>query len=253
MTPPAVDDRAWEAAGVETDAFLRQLAADGERLAATAAAAEATAPVPGLEWTVGDVVAHTGAVHRWCADLVRERRTEPAHRSADFAPPPDEAPVPWFAAGHAALLDVLAAVPADVTVWGFGRPVPARAFWTRRQAHETAIHRADVEAGAGRPVTAVDPDFAQDGLAEVTGFARGFRSAPSERRLGLVATDGDDWVLTFAGGRIAATRGGGTGDVDATVSGSSSDLYLWAWNRPSAAVVAGDPAVAALWQDVRVT
>ena len=52
---------------------------------------------------------------------------------------------------------------------------------------------------------------------------------------------------------MAGARAAETADADATVRGSSCDLYRWAWNRPSPAVVEGDPAVVDLWRGVRIT
>lgn len=241
---------------MDSTGFLDRLTTDGALLARAARTADLAAPVPGLEWTVRDVVAHAGAVHRWCADLVARRLVgDETGGSAHFRTDrPDAALVDWFAEGLTALTTTLAATPEDAVVWGFGRSVPARAFWSRRQAHETAVHRADVEGGAGREVTPVGADFAQDGLDELTGFARGFRSAPGAPcHLALLASDGDDRLITFDGGRITAAQGADTAPAQATVAGTSSDLYLWAWNRPSAAVEDGDAAVIARWREVCIS
>jgi hypothetical protein len=44
-----------------------------------------------------------------------------------------------------------------------------------------------------------------------------------------------------------------TDGADAQVTGTSSDLYRWLWNRPSGAVVNGDRAALGWWADnVRV-
>ena len=78
------------------------------------------------------------------------------------------------------------------------------------------------------------------------------RSNAIERNatLSLVASDGRAWHVVLGGERIVATEADRPADV--TVSGSSSDLYLWLWNRPSAVTVDGDESVAALWRTVRV-
>ena len=55
----------------------------------------------------------------------------------------------WFRAGHASLAETLTeADPALVCATFMAAPSPL-AFWARRQAHETAIHRADAEIAAG--------------------------------------------------------------------------------------------------------
>ena len=71
------------------------------------------------------------------------------------------------------------------------------AFWARRQAHETGIHRADAESPAGRGGTTLfPPEFAVDGIEEMLfGFLLsgdgGLRADPP-RTLHLQATD-TDW------------------------------------------------------------
>ena len=50
------------------------------------------------------------------------------------------------------------------------------AFWARRQAHETAVHRYDAQSaapgGPPAPAGAFDPAFAADGVDElIMGFA----------------------------------------------------------------------------------
>jgi hypothetical protein len=75
---------------------------------ATAAAGNLDTPVPSCPgWTVADLVAHTGAVHRIWAYHIRERRQEPTSRFP---------------------LDILAGVPG-IETWADammrGEPVPA--------------------------------------------------------------------------------------------------------------------------------
>ena len=235
--------------------LVEQLEHDGALLAAATRAVDWDAPVPGTTLSVGEVVRHTGAVHRWSADIVRRGllRNETGGSAAWQPDLPDDAVLDWYTEGLAALVTTLLTAPADLEVWAFRRPAPAAAFWARRQAHETAIHRTDVESAAGHEVTMFDAAFAQDGLAElVGGFAKGFPGSGAGR-LALRADDGDDWLVTFDGPRITGTPVTDAGGADATVRGTSSDLYRWAWNRPSPAVVEGDPAVVELWRAVRIT
>ncbi len=128
-------------------------------------------------------------------------------------------------------------------------------FWVRRQAHETAIHRADLEAAAGGSVTPVEASFAQDGFGEIIGaFATEPAFATTRAgRLLLDASDGPAWMVTFGGDRNLVASGDLAGtEADAVVRGSSDELYRWAWNRPSSATVAGDADVLAAWRAVRV-
>lgn len=56
---------------LDTEALLARLTVEGELLVRAAAAGDPDARVGGLDWTVRDVVVHTGAVHRWATDIVR--------------------------------------------------------------------------------------------------------------------------------------------------------------------------------------
>ncbi len=242
---------------MQTSGFLRQLAADGALLADAARGADWDVTVPGIAWSAREVLVHTGCVHRWSADIVRRRlvSNETGGSSAFHPGLPDDEVLDWYLEGLGALVTTLTDAPEDLVTWTFTRGVPARAFWSRRQAHETAIHRADLEAAAGLDVTPFAAEFAQDGLHELLGgFARERAFATTTPgRLGFLAADGGNWLVTFGGERIVATVTDEVAGVDATVSGSSSDLYRWAWNRPSPATVDGDPAVAELWRGVRIT
>jgi uncharacterized protein (TIGR03083 family) len=244
-------------ARVELAQHLAHLDADGRRLAEAAGRAGWDARVPGLDWNVRDLVAHTGGIHRWAADAVANARqslfdTE-ASRAVGSAPPVD-ALLDWFAEGHAALLATLRAAPDDLDCATFLPAPTPRAFWARRQAHETAIHRADAEAAAGDR-TGFDADFAQDGIDElVRGFA-GRRRSPLERKatIALRCTDGPSWLVRVGGERVEAEDGVDDPAGDLAVTGASSDVYLWLWNRPSGARAEGDESVAQVWSNgVRV-
>ena len=234
--------------------LIDRLAAEGPLLADAAQQAGLDAPVPATEWTVRDLVIHTGGVHRWAADIVAtcSHTFDTAAGDAVGTGPSDDTLLNWFREGHTALVKTLRAAPADLDCATF-LPAPSPlTFWARRQAHETAVHRADAEAAAGR-VADFGADFAQDGMAELLlGFAAR-RSNAIERAatLGLHATDGPDWLVTLGGPKIVAEQAP-AGAADVIVAGSCAQLYLWLWNRRSAAVLTGDATVAALWRDVRV-
>jgi uncharacterized protein (TIGR03083 family) len=209
--------------------------------------------VPSTKWNVRNLVTHVGGIHRWAADIVTTGATgfgTDAGRAVGKGPGDTEL-IDWFLAGHAALVDALRRAPDDLKCATFLPAGSPRAFWARRQAHETAIHRADADAAAGER-TLFDAAFAQDGMAEMLlGFARRKSNAvDSETTISLRASDGPSWLITLGGERIEAGENDAAGQ--ATISGTSSDLYLWLWNRPSDAALAGDPKVAALWRKVRV-
>jgi uncharacterized protein (TIGR03083 family) len=243
---------------LDDDTLLTRLGDEARMLADAFERSDPAAPVPGLDWDIRTVVTHTGAVHRWAADIVARRLpTNETVGSIAFWPPgsDDQQLAAWFAEGAAALSSTLRAAPRNLACFTFIPDVTPRTFWIRRQAHETAIHRADVEAAAGGPVTAVDASFAQDGLSEIVGaFATepGFATGHLGRLL-LDASDGPAWQVTFGGERNVVVSGDLTGtDADAVVRGTSDQLYRWAWNRPAIVATAGDPQVIDCWRAVRV-
>lgn len=238
--------------------LLDRLVEEASLLADTLRACDPAAPVPGLDWDVRTLAAHTGAVHRWAADIVvRRLATNETGGSAAFWPANvDDASLPdWLDEGAALIVAGLRAAPATLQCFTFIPGVAPRSFWIRRQAHETAIHRADLEAAAGRPVTPVEASFAQDGLDEIVGaFATEPRFATGRPgRLMLHASDGPAWMITFGGYRNLVASGDFVGiTADAVVAGDSDELYRWAWNRPSTALETGDPDVLASWRAVRL-
>jgi uncharacterized protein (TIGR03083 family) len=171
--------------------------------------------------------------------------------------PDDAGLIDWFAAGHAALVETLLTADPAVRCWTF-LPAPSPlAFWARRQAHETAIHRVDAELAAGEP-TSFPADFAADGIDELLiGFFG--RAAPGTIResftLGVSAADvNENWVVgnVQAGIKAASIPLGGATGTDCNVTGPASALYLLLWNRTTAAdggvAATGDPDVLRSWQ-----
>jgi uncharacterized protein (TIGR03083 family) len=230
---------------------LAALTTEGSLLAAAAERVDHAAPVPGCPaWQVGDVVRHTGLVHRWAAAAVREGGRDPSRYPADDGADLDGSDlVEWFRAGHAALVGTLSTADPDMSAFTF-LPAPSPlAFWARRQTHETGIHRADVESGGG-PITPFDRDEALDGIDELAGgFAvRRSKDGGPGRTLGVLPTDSDQGWLVRPGAepiRDAAAAG----DADLVVRGTASDLHLLLWNRPTGEIeTSGDPAVLTDWR-----
>ena len=133
-----------------------------------------------------------------------------------------------------------------------GAPSPL-AFWCRRQAHETGIHRADAQSPSGE-ITAFEPRFAEDGIDELLfGFfgrpaSDGEVQAPPAT-LCVRTTDGDaSWYVRIdAGGARTERR---EADADCSVAGTASDIHLLLWNRlsPDGLDVRGDDQVLRRWR-----
>jgi uncharacterized protein (TIGR03083 family) len=255
---------------MEIAEHIDALVAEGTALAEAADKAgldSGVPPCPG--WTVADLIRHTGYVHRWAARNVAEQPAEPIDEHSEEqvlnGGPNDERLIPWFRDGFAALADTLrTADPAGPCPVFLPNTTSPLAFWARRQAHETAIHRADADLAAGQ-IPAYDRGFAADGIDElITGFATRRKRAP-EGALGrsmLVrsADTGDAWRITWPaepGTRATCERLSPDGQhADCVLTGPAEGLYLLLWNRldATAAHVAteGDGSVAQAWREFRV-
>jgi uncharacterized protein (TIGR03083 family) len=237
--------------------YIAALGREGDLLAAAAERAGMGAAVPSCPgWAVRDLLKHTGYVHRWATGIVAQGLARPAAGASEeeiLAQGPGDAELPgWFREGHAALVRALSQAPPDLDCWAFLAAPSPLAFWARRQAHETAIHRVDAEQAAGRASASVfEPAFAADGVDElIMGFlARSFsRGSWPGLAAGLaihVADGGEsaDWLVAAGSGAPGVSRGTGEAGCDAT--GPARDLYLMLWNRrpPDGLRVTGDPGI----------
>jgi uncharacterized protein (TIGR03083 family) len=228
--------------GYEVADHIGALRREGEALAAAAERAGMGAAVPSCPgWAVRDLLKHTGYVHRWATGVVSRGLGRPdggASEAEILSQGPADAGLPgWFREGHAALVQALDTAAPGLDCWAFLSAPSPLAFWARRQAHETAVHRADAElAAAAGP--AFEPAFAADGVDElIMGFlARDIRrgSWPGlDGSLAIHAADGPagaaDWLV--AGGTAAPGVSRGSGPADCDVTGPAADLYLTLWNR----------------------
>lgn len=212
-----------------------------------------TAPVPTCpDWTVRDLVAHQGMVHRWATAVVQgtpatEANTATERNEAEGRRHPD--PTQWLADGAIDLARALATSNEATTDLVFLADAPADPvdFWARRQCHETTIHAVDALSAAlgrapGADETWIGPELAGDGIDELLG---GFLARPiSKLRLddpGILVVAPDDldrWWRVEIGPEPARSMAG-TGPVpdgDWQLTGTARDLYLRLWNRTGEAV-----------------
>jgi uncharacterized protein (TIGR03083 family) len=151
-----------------------------------------------------------------------------------------------------ALVEALERASPDLQCFTFLPAPSGRAFWARRQAHETGIHRADAEWPSGL-ITPYDPEIATDGIEELLfGFLLRPRiklTAEAPRTLQLRASDvGLDWRVSIGPDGLSVARQ--YASADCSVRATASDLFLLLWNRRSAEglEVEGDPRVLELWR-----
>jgi uncharacterized protein (TIGR03083 family) len=215
-------------------------------------------PVPSCpEWDIAGLAGHLGGVHRWAEHLVRHL----AHaRNASPAMWADDGPVDaaWIRDGGARLLTTLRSTDPNLEMWAWGADQHVR-FWSRRQLHETLVHRIDLELANGlQPHT--DDEVAADAIDEfLVNLPAAARFSPRIAELrGLAgrvafrdARTGRHWTVSSRpdGAGLSADAG----PVDATMTADGLDLLLALYRRRSLedveCVVDGDAALLRVWLD----
>ncbi|NNC92540.1 MAG: maleylpyruvate isomerase family mycothiol-dependent enzyme [Acidimicrobiia bacterium] len=251
---------------MNTGAFLQAIRADG-RAALDAARRGLDAPVPTTPgWTVGDVMAHLGQVHRQKTHIVRESLVDEVPDGP--RPPAGVDLLEWFEEGLHELTSVLAATDPATRVHTWHEPDQSVGFWIRRMAHETLIHRVDAELGHAIH-TPVDPVLGADGIDEIltvmmAGWPDWAAVARSEVTVGL-ESEGRSWQVRFGSWSGTSPKNGrrfqdvpgielvtDAGRPTAVVRGPGDALDLFLWGRGSAdgLVVEGHPSVLLYLRDV---
>lgn len=205
-----------------------------------------------------DLVRHTGGVHRWAATTVRTASADPVDGDLERLVggwPSDGELVDWFRDGHGALVTTLRDAPADVQCYTFLRAPSPLAMWSRRQLHETTIHRVDAELVTDR-LTTPRSDVAADGIDELLSLfitrRRGQLRLDPPRTIAVEATDtGAGWTVAVSTEPVVTATGVDPG-ADLVVRGPAPSLYLWLWNRADATDldVTGDRSLLATWREL---
>lgn len=218
---------------MEPEQHLAHLEADVARLleVGTGVLDEPVAACPG--WTVTDLLAHQAGVYRFAT---AQLRAEPGAGMARFDPPePGPAPEMVRQAADELLATLRVTDPTQHRPNWAGAATAA--FWFRRMAQETLVHRLDAELAAGG-AGPVDPALALDGIDELGdtflrhAAKRGITG--NGETVHLHATDEDlprvgEWMFTFHAGGVDVEQRHGKGAM--AVRGRAGDLLLFAWNR----------------------
>jgi uncharacterized protein (TIGR03083 family) len=242
---------------MEPDRLLSVFRAETAHIAVFVAGRDLAAPVPTCPgFTVAEVVRHLGSVYRRITGWIR---TQAAPDTWERAPAPGADLIAWFRQGADELYRELARRGPDdpcATWWPYDETVH---FWWRRMAHETLVHRTDVESAFG-PVGPIDRDVATDGVDEVLTAWLGYRltvaadvspeapPGPGYRGTGYRGTYlGTGQVIGVAAGtrvwRVELRESSADispelpHDADALVLGGPDDVYLWLWGRGDDAAV----------------
>ena len=204
------------------------------------------APVPYCTgWTLTDLGTHLGHVHRWAAKVVVTGEAQPQNFSVE----PGDDLAAWYSVSAGLLLDSLTSASADDPCWHFGGTGKTKAFWFRRQVHETAVHLIDAHNAAGTE-RASDPAVDADGVDEVftVMLPKVTRWHPAPLLpvpLSLRASDSGD-VWTIHPGEPPAL--GEDVEAAATVEAPARDLLRLLWKRggigETAPRISGDAGVA---------
>jgi uncharacterized protein (TIGR03083 family) len=240
---------------MEPSAHLAHVRADLDRILATPVDRldAAVAACPG--WVVTDLLAHHAGVFRF---VIAQLRAEPGSDLAPFDPPEDGVPpLEGLAAAGEELLAALA--DTDPTEH---RPnwagAPTAAFWFRRMAQETAIHRVDAQLTHTTP-DPIDPALAVDGIDEladvflphagsrgITGHGETVHLHATDEAVSSGEVDGGEWTFRFHEEGVDVERGHAKGDM--AVRGLAGQLLLFAWNRrPVDVECFGEPDPLAFW------
>ena len=140
---------------------IAALRAEGPLLARAAERAGPDAPVPACPgWRIRDLVRHVGNVHRWATGYVVEQHPAPVGELTEDemvrSGAGDKDLPGWFLDGHQRLVSALEQADPGMTCWTFLAAPSPLAFWARRQAHETAIHRVDAQLAEGTGPAGLD-------------------------------------------------------------------------------------------------
>ena len=263
--PPAL--RAGGAPGVPTrrtdfDRHCAEILAQTSLLVGHLDGADVTVRVqtcPG--WNVSQLARHVDGGQRWARDIVATRAVRPPSDVAlrELSGATDEDPGTLSASlteAAAALTSTLTEAGPDAQMWC---PVDGggSAFYARRFAYETAIHRADAALALGADY-ALDPAVAADGIdewMELGCMPFHFEVHPWMRELlapgrtiGLHATDTDaHWLLDLTGDVIEWRRA--DEHAAAEIRASVTDLLLAMYRRrPVSGVdVTGDAKLVDFW------
>lgn len=215
-------------------------------------------------WTVRSVARHVAGSHHAVALILSDRPT------ADFAQaaamPRVEATDPgfpeWFSARTQDLLAQCRTVPPTAVCWA-PHPLLAGtgAYWTRRIAYDTLVHRWDAETGAGIAGPAMKPEVAADAVDELLDVGmpvtRQMTNAPAGPAIRLACTDAPQaWHLDLAeAGRLAIHAE--PIDVAVTLRGTAEALLLLLWRRIDIAGgrldIDGDRSAVSRWTDLLPT
>jgi mycothiol maleylpyruvate isomerase-like protein len=240
--------------------LLEVVRVEGSLLASSALGTDPHLPVRYAEgMTLGDTVRHVGSVYRMVVEWLRSGNQPTRWQRG---PIPGQTLVEYLRAGHQEVLAELSAHdPADAapTWWPLDQTY---GFWYRRLAHESTVHRYDVQTAAAAMTVGgrIDEEIAFDGIDEIL-------SLWFTHRLGVLGVSNSwtgqvgviagrrEWVAQITPTGTASWQAAGDERVEATITSDPAGMYLWLWGRRPFGTVtpAGDrPGIGQLWNLLRL-
>ena len=220
----------------EPSRHVEHFRVEADRCAVLAKALPHPAPIPHFpRWSVGGVVRHLVGDFRWATRIVDERTWDGQGFSVPRAKGDRLLHDYVDAARQMAEALERAAVEPDVACPNFadgGQGVLG--WWPRHQAHETLLHRWDLEAstGAHDPIL---PEIAADAIDEAfTVYTARYSPHRLDRPISLACTDtAAAWIVRPApiAGRVEVEPWVADGVPD--LSCRAEDLLLAMWKRRS--------------------
>ncbi|MGH3940096.1 MAG: maleylpyruvate isomerase family mycothiol-dependent enzyme [Pseudonocardiaceae bacterium] len=251
------------------DRYLEALITQSAQFAEALRGADLQQQVPTCpQWSLYRLTEHLGQAHRMATAIIVQRATAPVDpRELGAAQAPDDPGDPaelghWLRSGASELVDAIREIGPHTPVWSFLDDCRV-AFWARRMAHETAVHRADVELTQGRDFR-LDPDLAADAISEWLHLLCSPQALEHRPELAALRGDGQllhlhstdnglaeagEWIVRRTPSGPVWEHGHAKGDV--AVRGAAVDLLLVIMRRvtprEAKVEVLGDPAVLEHW------
>ena len=194
-------------------------------------------------WDAGDLVFHLGSAHRFWRKVAEGVEDEDAARRIPRPQRPDTAGlVPWAEQETDQLLSILDGLDPTAPRWTWSVAPDTAAFIPRRMAHETAVHRWDMENAASH-ADPIRQELAIDGIDEFLALfvPRGAGYEGPQGVLRLEATDAEAaWTVQLEA--PYPTMAESEREPDRVVRAGASTLLLMLWER----VETDDPLLAGL-------
>ncbi|HET6936997.1 MAG TPA: maleylpyruvate isomerase family mycothiol-dependent enzyme [Nocardioides sp.] len=243
---------------LEYPTYLDHIRQESARFRAVLADCDPAARVPSCpDWDAADLLWHLTGVQRFWGEIIRHRPAspdDPRIGKEGAAPRPEsyaELLTGFDSESHALATALEQADPEEVAWHWSGDNRVGTTY--RRQAHEALIHRIDAELAAGVPVTPLDAELADDGVAEVLGVMYGGAPpwgtfTPTGETVAVHMSDtGTDLLVAL--GKFSGTdpedgktyededdlnlldAGAAGAEAGASITGTAADLDAWLWKR----------------------